>query len=139
MHQIAPDAAGRSSVEPTHYHCYRWQGSGQQWEQIGKRDSLDVASRDRPPIRTCDWLIKSPSFIAAVYRDPVAARDWLINEWQTACQRAMHPVPDWVDTKARAARALQEIETGRWPTYSQWLTGGILVFLSVVGTDQTCH
>jgi len=138
-HQIAPDTAGRSSVEPTHYHCYRWQGSGQEWERLGRTDTLDVASPDRPPVRTNDWLIKSASLIAAVYRDPVDARDWLIAEWDAACRRAMHPVPEWVDSRERAARALRAIETGWWPSYSQWLVGGIVVFLSVVGTDQTCH
>ncbi|GAA4059890.1 hypothetical protein [Actinomadura miaoliensis] len=138
-HQIAPDTAGRSAVQPTHYHCYRWSASGQEWERLGRQDTLDVASPERPPVRTVDWLIKSPKFIAAVHVDPAAARDWLIAEWDAACQRAMNPVPEWVDSRERAVRALRAIETGCWPSYSQWITGGVVVMMSVVGTDGRCH
>ncbi|MFF5259861.1 hypothetical protein ACFY4C_13010, partial [Actinomadura viridis] len=126
-------------AEPTHYHCYRWSGSGQEWDRLGRTDTLDVASPDRPPVRTVDWLVKSAKFIAAVHDNPAGARDWLISEWEAACQKALNPVPGWVSTQARAERALRAIQTGCWPTYSQWLTGGVIVFVSVVGTDQKCH
>ncbi|MEU8800528.1 hypothetical protein [Spirillospora sp. NPDC048819] len=59
-HQVAPDTTKRPDVEPTHYHCYRWSGSGQEWERLGRTDSLDLNSPDRPPDRTAEWLAKSP-------------------------------------------------------------------------------
>lgn len=135
----APDATKRSVRIPTHYHCYKWSGSGQEWERLGRTDTLDLNSPDRPPVRTNDWLIKSPRFIAAVYTCAEDARDWLIAEWDRACEKAMNPVPEWVSSADRAERALEGIKTGCWPTYSQWLTGGVIVLLSVVGTDQRCH
>ncbi|TDD33741.1 hypothetical protein E1287_18725 [Actinomadura sp. KC06] len=138
-HRIAPDAARPAAVRSTHYHCYKWSGSGQEWERLGKSDTLDLNSPDRPPVRTVDWLIKSPRFIAAVHAGPQAARDWLIGEWDRAREKAMTPVPEWVSSEDRAARALKAIETGCWPSYSQWLAGGVIVFLAVVGSDQTCH
>jgi hypothetical protein len=138
-HRIAPDAAGPQAVQPTHFHCYRWAGSGQEWERLGKTDTLDLNSPDRPPVRTVDWLLKSSRFIAAVHADPSPARDWLVSEWDEAREKAMTRVPEWVSSEERAVRALKAIETGCWPSYSQWLTGGTIVFLAVVGTDQTCH
>ncbi|GLZ08732.1 hypothetical protein Acsp03_61980 [Actinomadura sp. NBRC 104412] len=51
----------------------------------------------------------------------------------------MHPVPDWVDSKERGERALRGIETGCWPSWSQWIAGGVIVMMAVVGTDQACH
>ncbi|TDB83626.1 hypothetical protein E1264_27670 [Actinomadura sp. KC216] len=138
-HRIAPDAARPSDVQPTHYHCYKWTGGGQEWERLGKSDTLDLNSPDRPPIRTVDWLIKSARFIAAVHTDPQAARDWLIAEWDQAREKAMNPVPAWVSSQDRAARALKAIETGCWPSYGQWLTGGTIVLLAVVGSDRACH
>ncbi|MGP4026103.1 hypothetical protein [Actinomadura sp. 3N407] len=51
-HQVAPDTTKRPDVEPTHYHCYRWSGGGQEWERLGRTDSLDLNSPERPPDRT---------------------------------------------------------------------------------------
>jgi hypothetical protein len=138
-HTIAPDTTKRDGPPPTHFHCYRWSGSGQEWDRIMRTDTLDVASPDRPPVRTADWLIKSPRLIAAVHTDPADARDWLVTEWEQAKPRALNPVPDWVRTDDRAARALLAIETGCWPTWSQWLAGGAIVLWSVVGTADRCH
>ncbi|GAA2423271.1 hypothetical protein GCM10010191_39030 [Actinomadura vinacea] len=138
-HQIAPDTTKPSGVVPTHYHCYRWSGSGQEWDRMSRTDSLDLNSPDRPPVRTVEWLGKSPRFIEAVHTDPAGARNWLVAEWERACERAMNPVPDWVRNDDRAERALHGIRTCCWPTYSQWLVGGMVVFMSVVGTDQGCH
>lgn len=138
-HSIAPDATKRSGPEPTHFHCYRWSGAGQEWERLGRVDTLDLASPDRPPVRTNDWLIKSPRFIAETHANAADARDWLIAEWERACAKALHPVPEWVDSAGRSERALRAIETGCWPTYSQWLAGGVIVFMAVVGTADTCH
>ncbi|GAA4060907.1 hypothetical protein [Actinomadura miaoliensis] len=138
-HQIAPDTAGRTTVQPTHYHCYRWSGAGREWERMGRTDSLDVASPERPPVRTVDWLIKSSQFIAAVHTDPAGARDWLIAEWDAACEKSLYAVPEWVSSQERAVRALRAIETGCWPSYSQWMVNGVVVFLSVVGTADRCH
>ncbi|XVQ10261.1 hypothetical protein ACQP1W_48445 [Spirillospora sp. CA-255316] len=138
-HPIAPDTTKGPTSQPTHFHCYKWSGNGQEWERLGRTDTLDLNSPDRPPVRTVDWLIKSPRFIEAVHTDPAVARDWLLGEWETACQRAMNPVPEWVSSDARADRALEAIETGCWPTYSQWLLGGVIVIMSVVGTDRGCH
>lgn len=140
QHPIAPDTTKRwLNPKPTHYHCYRWQGSGQEWERLGKTDSLDRHSPDRPPERTSEWLGKNPRFIDAVHTDPAAARDWLIGEWETACSRALNPVPDWVSTEARAVTALEAITSGCWPSYGQWLAGGTIVFMAVVGTAESCH
>jgi hypothetical protein len=139
QHPIAPDATRSSAVKPTHYHCYRWSGSGQEWERLGRTDTLDRNSPDRPPVRTVDWLIKSPSFVQATPVLAADARDWLIAEWEQSCRKAMNPVPEWVRVDGRAERALQAVETGCWPSYSQWLTGGVIVFMAVVGTERTCH
>jgi hypothetical protein len=136
---VAPDATRGSVRNPTHYHCYQWSGSGQEWERLGRTDTLDVNSPDRPPVRTNDWLIKSPRLIAAVHTGAESACDWLIAEWERACQNALNPVPDWVSGTERAERALADIKAGCWPTYSQWLVGGVIVLMSVVGTDRTCH
>ncbi|TDB87127.1 hypothetical protein E1264_15600 [Actinomadura sp. KC216] len=137
--QIAPDTTRRAGVQPTHYHCCAWSGAGREWERLGKTDTLDLNSPDRPPVRTVDWLIKSARFVAAVHTEPVAARDWLMGEWGRACEKALNPVPDWVGGEERAARALRAIETCCWPSYSQWLAGGVIVFMAVLGTDGTCH
>ena len=139
QHSVAPDATKASASKPTHYHCYKWTGSGQEWDRFGATDTLDANSPDRPPIRTIDWLVKSSRFIEAVHTDPVAARDWLIGEWKAACRKAMNPVPAWVNTEDRAERALHAIKTGHWPSYSQWLEGGVLVLMAVVGTNRNCH
>jgi hypothetical protein len=139
MHQIAPDTTKRSNVAPTHFHCYKWSSSGQEYERIGKSDTLDLNSPDRPPVRTVDWLIKSQRFIAEHHVAPKAARDWLVAEWEAAKPKALNPVPDWVSTEERGERALVAIETGCWPTWSQWLAGGTIVLWSVVGTSQACH
>lgn len=136
---VAPDGTQGAARNPTHYHCYKWSGSGQEWDRIGRTDTLDVNSPNRPPVRTNDWLIKSPKLIAAVYTAPEDARDWLIAEWKRACSNAMNPVPEWVETEDRAQRALRAIKSSCWPTYSQWLAGGVFVTMSVVGTDQRCH
>ncbi|GAA2302287.1 hypothetical protein GCM10010402_71580 [Actinomadura luteofluorescens] len=138
-HSIAPDASKRDGPAPTHFHCYRWSAGGQEWERLGKTDTLDVASPDRPPVRTVDWLIKSARFVAAVHAEPKDARDWLISEWEQAREKALNPVPEWVRSQDRAERALRAIETACWPTYSQWLTGGVIVLWSVVGTADHCH
>jgi len=138
-YSVAPDGTKRTGTQPTHYHCYRWSGSGQEWERLGKTDSLDQHSPDRPPVRTVDWLIKSPRLIAATCSTPEDARDWLIAEWEHACERPLNPVPDWVSSSDRAERALQAIGSGCWPTYSQWIAGGTIVFMSVVGTAERCH
>jgi hypothetical protein len=138
-HRIAPDTTRNLGVRPTHYHCYRWSGAGQEWERLGRTDTLDLNSPDRPPVRTVDWLIKSASFVQATPCDPTEARDWLIAEWRRACDQALNPVPEWVSIEGRAERALKAIESGCWPSYSQWLTGGVVVFMSVVGTDRACH
>ncbi|WP_433227441.1 hypothetical protein [Actinomadura formosensis] len=138
-HSIAPDGTRRSGVQPTHYHCYRWSGSGQEWDRLGRTDTLDLNSPDRPPVRTQDWLIKSARFIAAVHTDPATARDWLIAEWGASRAKALNPVPAWMSGQARAERALKAIETGCWPSCGQWLVGGVIMFWSVVGTDQVCH
>lgn len=141
-HQIAPDTTrrpDRPAPTPTHWHGYLWQGSGQEWERLGKLDSLDLNSPDRPPDRTAEWLRKSPRLCVAVHTDPVAARDWLIGEWETAAERAMTPVPDWVRDSDRAERALLAIRTGCWPSYGLWLRGGMRVCMAVVGTAGRCH
>ncbi|CNG66419.1 Uncharacterised protein [Mycobacterium tuberculosis] len=138
-HQVAPDGAKRPARTPTHFHCYRWSGSGQEWDRMGRTDTLDVNSPERPPVRTGDWLTKSPRLIAGVYTSAEDARDWLIGEWEHACENAMNPVPEWVRSQDRARRALAAIRSGCWPSYSVWLAGGTIVFLSVVGTDQGCH
>jgi hypothetical protein len=138
-HPIAPDTTKGPRLVPTHYHCYRWSSSGQEWERVGRTDTLDLNSPNRPPERTVEWLGKSQRFIEAVRTDPASARDWLIAAWEQACERALNPVPDWVRNDDRADRALEAIEVGEWPSYSQWLAGGVIVFMSVVGTDQTCH
>ncbi|WP_279510111.1 hypothetical protein [Actinomadura sp. 7K507] len=39
----------------------------------------------------------------------------------------------------RAERALHEIETCFWPSYSMWLAGGTIVKMAVVGTADRCH
>lgn len=141
-HPIAPDTTrrpDRPAPTPTHFHCYRWSGSGQEWERLGKTDSLDLNSPERPPDRTSEWLKKSPRLVAAVHTEPAAARDWLVGEWEKACDRALNPVPDWVRHSDHAERALLAIETGCWPSYSQWLAGGTLVKMAVVGTPEHCH
>lgn len=141
-HPIAPDTTrqpGRPQPTPTHFHCYRWSGSGQEWERLGKTDSLDLNSPDRPPDRTSEWLGKSVRLLAATFVEAKDARDWLIAEWEAACERPMYPVPDWVRHDDRAERALHGIETGCWPSYSVWVAGGMLVKLAVVGTNQGCH
>ena len=138
-HLIAPDTTKRAGPDPTHYHCYRWSGSGQEWDKIGRTDSLDRHSPDRPPVRTSEWLNKSPRFIIETHTEAKAARDWLIAEWKQACAKAMTPVPDWVLNSDRPARALHAIETRCWPSYSQWLAGGSIVVMSVVGTAERCH
>ncbi|WP_433469560.1 hypothetical protein [Spirillospora sp. CA-128828] len=137
-HPIAPDTTKRS-VQPTHYHCYKWSGSGQEWDRLGKTDTLDLNSPDRPPVRTADWPIKSPRLIAAVHTGPKDACDWLIAEWDQAREKALNPVPEWVSSEDRAVRALQAIETGCWPSYSMWLAGGVIVLTAVVGTAKRCH
>lgn len=139
MHQIAPDTTKRGGPAATHWHCYRWSASGQEWARLGKTDTLDLHSPDRPPVRTSEWLNKAQRFIDAVHGDPKAARDWLLAEWEATKPRAMHPVPDWVNSEDRAVRALRAIETGCWPSYSQWLKGGTIVLLAVVGTANACH
>ncbi|QXJ20777.1 hypothetical protein AGRA3207_001547 [Actinomadura graeca] len=139
MNERRPDGAPGSVRTPTHYHCYKWSGSGQEWDRLGRTDTLDVNSPDRPPQRTNDWLNKSPRLIAAVRTSAGDARDWLVAEWGRVCENALYPVPAWVDGEDRAAAALAAIESASWPTYSQWLAGGTIVLLSVVGTDQTCH
>lgn len=127
-------------LEATGYRVdVEWAGAGQERERTSKTDTLDLNSPDRPPVRTVDWLIKSPRLAAAVHVEPQAACDWLIGEWDRAREKAMTPVPEWVRGEGRAARALRAIETGCWPSCSQWLTGGTIVFLAVVGTDRTCH
>ncbi|GAA2129721.1 hypothetical protein [Actinomadura napierensis] len=138
-HRVAPDAAKGSVRNPTHYHCYKWSGGGQEWDRLGRADTLDVNSPDRPPVRTNDWLIKAPRFIAAVHDRAEDARDWLIAEWRLACPSAMNPVPDWTNGEDRDRRALMSIRSGCWPVYGQWLAGGTILFLSVVGTDRPCH
>lgn len=138
-HPIAPDTTRRTGLRVTHYHCYHWSGHGNEWARLGKSDTLDLNSPDRPPVRTVDWLRKSARFIAETHAEPVAARDWLVGEWDQARERALNPVPAWVDSRARAERALRAIETGCWPTYSQWLIGGVIVLWSVVGTAERCH
>ncbi len=138
-HQIAPDTTKRADVRITHFHCYRWSGHGNEWARLGRTDTLDLNSPDRPPVRTADWLRKSPRFIAATHSDPAGARDWLIGQWDEMAVHALNPVPEWVDSKERAVRALKAIETACWPTYSQWITGGTLVIVSVVGTGDRCH
>ncbi|NDU76661.1 PH domain-containing protein [Actinomadura sp. DSM 109109] len=135
----APDASRRDGAKPTHFHCYRWSAGGQEWERLGRADTLDAASPDRPPVRTVDWLIKSARFVAAVHTDPKDARDWLIREWDQARGNALNPVPEWVRSQDRAERALRAIETACWPTYSQWLAGGVIILWSVVGTPERCH
>ncbi|TYB49448.1 hypothetical protein [Actinomadura chibensis] len=140
MARIAPDAAKRPAAPPTHFHCYRWAGGGREWERLGSTDSLDLNSPDRPPVRTADWLIKSPRFVVATFVEPEAAGNWLIGEWEHACEKAMYPIPEWVrGSDGRTRRTLRAIETGCWPSYGQWLTGGTIVFLSVVGTPEQCH
>ncbi|WP_433465690.1 hypothetical protein [Spirillospora sp. CA-128828] len=139
MHQIAPDTTKPSTVQPTHFHCYRWSGSGQEWDRIMRTDTLDLNSPDRPPVRTVEWLNKSARLIAATHGEPKDARDWLLGEWDQACEKALNPVPDWVSREDRGDRALRAIETGCWPSYSQWLAGGTIVLMSVVGTDRNCH
>lgn len=139
QHIIAPDTTKRTGEPPSHFHCYKWSSSGQQWANLGRTDTLDLNSPDRPPVRTSDWLIKSPRFIAATYVNPVQARDWLLSEWEKACERPMNPVPEWVDLDLRAERALRAIETGCWPSWSQWVAGGSIVLMAVVGTPQACH
>jgi hypothetical protein len=138
-HSIAPDTSRPAGIQPTHYHCYRYSAAGAEWDRAMKADTLDLHSPDRPPVRTVDWLIKSPRLLAAVHSGPEAARDWLIGEWDAACERAINPVPDWVDSKERAGRALRAIETGCWPSWSQWCAGGVIVLMAVVGTDKDCH
>ncbi|TYK50454.1 hypothetical protein [Actinomadura decatromicini] len=90
---IAPDTTKPAGRAPTHFHCYRWSGAGREWERLGKTDTLDLDSPDHPPVRTVDWLVKSPRFIAAVHIVPVDARDWLIAEWDRECRRAMYASP----------------------------------------------
>lgn len=138
-HPIAPDTTKRTGVQPTHFHCYRWSGHGSEWARLGGTDTLDLDSPDRPPVRTSEWLIKSPRFIDAVHTEAAAARDWLIGQWESLAGKAMTPVPAWVDSGQRAERALRAIQTGCWPTYSQWITGGSIVLVSVVGTAEPCH
>ncbi|MFV2179279.1 hypothetical protein ACFHW2_31490 [Actinomadura sp. LOL_016] len=41
--------------------------------------------------------------------------------------------------EARAECALVAIKTCCWPSYSQWLVGGMIVFMAVVGTSGSCH
>jgi hypothetical protein len=142
MHQIAPDTTRRPGLlpaEPTHYHCYRWSGHGLELDRVSRTDTLDLHSPDRPPIRTVEWLGKSPRFIAVAPATPEQACEWLIAEWESACERAMTPVPEWVSTEGRAVRALESIRSGYWPSWSQWVAGGTIVFMAVVGTDQSCH
>ncbi|TDD80871.1 hypothetical protein E1293_19735 [Actinomadura darangshiensis] len=136
---IVPDTAKGAGSKPTHFHCYRWSGTGQDWQRLERTDTLDLNSPDRPPVRTVDWLIKSTRFVVAVHTDPGSARDWLIAEWEGARGKALNSVPDWVSSKDRGERALRAIETGCWPSYSQWLAGGVIMFWSVIGTDQPCH
>lgn len=104
-----------------------------------RTDTLDLNSPDRPPVRTIEWLKKSPHLIAATYASPVEARAWLMSEWEQACERSMHPVPDWVRNSDRAERALRDIENQDWPSWGHWLAGGVKVFLAVVGTPERCH
>lgn len=141
-HPIAPDTTrrpGQPAPTPTHYHGYQWSGSGQEWERLGKVDSLDLNSPDRPPDRTVEWLGKSPGLLQSVHTDPAAACDWLIGQWEKACERPMYPVPDWVRDDDRAERALEGIVTGCWPSYSQWVAGGMKVCMAIVGTADRCH
>jgi hypothetical protein len=138
-HMIAPDTTRRDGPPPTHFHCHRWSGHGNEWARLGRTDTLDLNSPDRPPVRTADWLRKSTRFVVATYPDPAAARDWLVGQWDELAAKALNPVPEWVDSKPRAERALRAIETGCWPTYSQWLVGGTIVLVSVVGTAEHCH
>ncbi|TMQ99169.1 hypothetical protein ETD83_18405 [Actinomadura soli] len=66
-----------------------------------------------------------------------AGREW--ERLGKTDEKALNPVPDWVGREDRAARALRAIETCCWPSYSQWLVGGVIVFMAVVGTDGACH
>lgn len=141
-HAIAPDTTrrpDRPQPAPTHWHGYLWTGSGQEWGRLGKSDSLDLNSPDRPPVRTAEWLRKSPRLLQGTWPDPAAARDWLAGEWEKACEHALNPVPDWVRGDDRAERALLAIQTGCWPSYALWLRGGMLVCMAVVGTADSCH
>ena len=95
-HAIAPDTTrrpDRPQPAPTHWHGYLWTGSGQEWERLGKADSLDLASPDRPPVRTAEWLRKSPRLLQGTWPDPAAARDWLAGEWEKVCEHALNPAP----------------------------------------------
>jgi hypothetical protein len=115
-----------------HWHAYQWIGNGTDRANEGDRrpTSPHFLTNPLPPMRTGDWLAKSPSLIADTYEDVDVAVKWLSAEYGKASGSLMHP--DRIELDARLEWAADALRLGVDVQWSEWLKGGRFLTLGLI-------
>src|SRR5690606_13680274 len=92
--------------------------------------SPEFRSSRVPPMRTCDWLARPASHIAASFDDPDRAVEWLAERYEE--MRRSMPRPDGAGKELRLANAADALPRGVDVQWGEWLAGGRFASVGVI-------
>ncbi|GII76657.1 hypothetical protein Sru01_16390 [Sphaerisporangium rufum] len=125
-----------------HLHCYTWTGPGAERAREGERRPLHPGfmASPLPPMRTCDWLLKPRTRIAASPATVPDALTWLAARYRAAEPSFLHPGGEArVGLDFRLELAEQHLADGVDVQWGIWLRGGNFTTPAVICCSPNRH
>lgn len=115
-----------------HLHCYTWTGNGDDLRREAERrpppppaDPAPFLTSLLPPMRTCDWLLKSARRIEVSSTTVEVALDWLGERYRAAAPSFLHPRDEErIGLDFRLSLAGESLTGGLDVQWGIWLRGG---------------